>query len=426
MGLDKGSEVRLTIHNILFDIYKFNKNLEDKYIKKKINRYDKKDISFINNVCLNSMRYYFHCKIIVSQYAKKKTKLSEMILLVSSITQIIFLNFKEYAVVNSSVEIAKKLNIYHGFINAILKKIIANREKVERIKLEYNNLPNWFLQYTKNFNANSKRHFINSFFLEPNTHIVFKKEKYLLNFNRDIIKTSNRSGFLKKRSRIESLPFYNDGQWWVQDYSSFIPINIVDEKIINKENIDLCCAPGGKAFQILSKDFNIELNDKSKEKIKLLKKNLDRLKFNTKITNFDALLFNKKSKFDFIILDAPCSAIGTIRRNPEIFFRKKGPNLKYLINLQEKLLKKSSEMVKKDGVILYMVCSFLEVETTGQIDKFLKKNKNFIIEKFNLKNIDMINTKMFKNNNYAFTLPDNYKGYNIDGYFAVCLKKLND
>ena len=86
----------------------------------------------------------------------------------------------------------------------------------------------------------------------------------------------------------------------------------------NKKIIDLCSAPGGKAFQAISSGGYVTLNDKSKNRIIMLKKNLKRLNFNNHIINEDILNFSIKKKYDFIILDSPCSAIGTVRRNPEI------------------------------------------------------------------------------------------------------------
>ena len=118
----KGLKIRFEIHNILFSIYKFNKTLNNSLIKKQINKQKKEDISFLYNVTLNSMRLHLHCLKIINKFIKKKLRDQEKILLISGITQIVFLNFKEYAVINCSVEIAKKLKLYPGLINATLKK----------------------------------------------------------------------------------------------------------------------------------------------------------------------------------------------------------------------------------------------------------------------------------------------------------------
>ena len=121
--MNKGIKLRQKIHNVLFDIYKSNITIDKAYYKNKVDSFSSRDIAFINTVCLNTMRYLFHCKQIINLYVRKKSKLHENILFYSAITQIVFLDFKDYAVINSTVEISKKFRVYHGFINATLKKI---------------------------------------------------------------------------------------------------------------------------------------------------------------------------------------------------------------------------------------------------------------------------------------------------------------
>ena len=119
----KGLKIRFEIHNILLSVFKFNKTLNSSSIKKQINKQEKEDIPFLYNVTLNAMRLHLHCLKIVNTYIKKKLRDHEKVLLISAITQIVYLNFREYAVINCSVEIAKKLNLYPGLINAALKTI---------------------------------------------------------------------------------------------------------------------------------------------------------------------------------------------------------------------------------------------------------------------------------------------------------------
>ena len=165
------------------------------------------------------------------------------------------------------------------------------------------------------------------------------------------------------------------------------------------------------------------LNDKSIKRITILKSNLNRLKFNTKIINSDFVEFDNKTKYDVIIIDAPCSAIGTIRRNPEILFKMKEPNFKKLNSIQKKMLDKASNLLNKNGYIIYMTCSFLKDETEDQVNNFLKKNKNFELCNFE-KTIDNLDCSKILKKNFMITLPDHVLNYKIDGYFAASIKKL--
>ena len=419
----KGEKIRFDIHNILYSIYKFNKTLNNKDIQKEINKHKKEDISFLNNVTLNSMRFHLHSSKIINRYIKHELKDKEKILLISAITQIVFLNFKAYAVINCSVEIAKKLKIYHGLINATLKNISKDKEKLKKLDIEFDDLPMWFKDKSKSLTDSQKKIFLKNFNQEPSIHIVFKDEHKLKIFEETLIRTSEISGFLKERKNIVKIKSYGQGNWWVQDFSSFFPLQNLEVKEKNKKFLDTCAAPGGKSFQILSKKHNLTLNDKSKTRIQILKSNLIRLNFSAEILNKDFTKFEEKNKYDFVIIDAPCSAVGTIRKNPEIFFKRQSPNFDQLENLQEKMLNKASNILNVDGLIIYMVCSFLKYETEDQINKFLLKNSNFEIFGFDLLNKKNKYSSLI-NNNFMKTLPDTLLNYNIDGYFAAFLKKL--
>ena len=421
MQTKKGVNIRITVHNILYEIYKQNKIFDDPIIKDKIDKNNEKDIAFINNVCLNSMRFYFHTKKIIELYSKRKSRLHELILFNSAITQIVFLEFKEYAVIDCTVEIAKKLKIYPGFVNALLKQVSKNKEKLKFIEIKFSDLPNWFTKKTNNLQLKEKKNFLQNFSEQPHLHLVFKNKKSLLNFEEEIDHTSSVSGFVKNNIKITNMSSFINGDWWVQDFSSSLPLINISNKILSNRVIDLCSAPGGKSFQVLSKNKAIIINDISKKRLKLLKQNLIRLKFKATVTNYDVLEM-KQNKFDFIILDAPCSAVGTIRRNPEIFYKSKKPDFKRLTDLQEKLLKKASLLLNTNGIILYMVCSFIKEETVNQIDKFLLKNENFSLNDFPMDGNNEY-FKKFINKNYMLTLPTKVKNYNVDGYFAAYLKK---
>ena len=131
-----------------------------------------------------------------------------------------------------------------------------------------------------------------------------------------------------------SMSNFEKGEWWVQDFSSMLPLGIIP-MIKNLQILDMCAAPGGKAFQILSNN-KVVLNDLSMKRISKLQNNLSRLKFTPEIKNLNGLDFDENYKFDMVILDAPCSSIGTIRKHPEIFFKSKEPDFATLNKLQKK------------------------------------------------------------------------------------------
>ena len=418
--MNQSVKIRLIIFEILLEIYKKSSNFDNSYNKiviKNIN-ISKNNRSLINNVCLNSIRLQFHINKILNKYLKKKSKTNQYILLLSAITQLIFLNFKDYAVINDSVEVAKKIKVNPGLINAVLKNILTDKDKVSKTTVNYSELPKWFNKNTKKLHNTDKNIFIKNFYKEPNLHLVFKNKLSLKNFKDKHFKSTATSAFITNPKKINYLDDYKKGNWWVQDFSSMLPIFLSPE--ISKKNIlDLCAAPGGKLFQVISTGSTTHANDINANKIKILKSNLKRLKFNSKISNKNALYLDIEDKFDVVLIDAPCTAVGTIRRNPEIFFKKNTPDIISLVNLQRNLLNKACSFLKKNGIIIYMTCSFLYEETEAQIEYFLEKNKEFAILKFEkIKNEENIN--MFINDKgYIFHVPKNYGNFLVNGFFAV-------
>ena len=420
----KSTKIRFIVFEILIDLFKSNKHF-DELFEKKIKEYklNNKEKSFIFNVSLNTMRYSLHSKIILSSYVKKKLKISQYILLASAITQIIFLNIKPYAVVNETVEVSKRIRLYSSFINGVLNNVVNDIKKLKQntiIKKE--NLPIWFQnEIKKNKNINLKI-FLDSYFFEPSLHIVFKSKKYVNIFKEEYDITSEKSLFIKSQKKVNEISNFKHGHWWIQNFSSMIPLALA-ENLKNKSILDLCAAPGGKAFQILSENKNIILNDKNKKRIAMLKENLSRLNYSAEIKNFDALSFPNNRKYDVIILDAPCSAIGTLRKNPEILFRRKAPDLKILSEKQTKLIEKASSLLNSNGMIIYMVCSFFFSETIEPFKKFLEKNKNFSVLGYNSKSNKIKIDKFISKEGYFLTAPTIYKNHRIDGFFSIQLIK---
>ncbi len=424
--MQKGLQTRLSVYLILKSLIN-NKSTYDKLFKSEIekNKYSARDINFIQSVVLSSLRHNMQVKKIIDKFANKKINEDTYILLLSAITQLVFLNFKNYAVVNSSVELSKKNKIktYSGFVNGILKNIIKEKEDLKKTKIELNDLPKWFINKITKKNFNKISYIINSINEKPDLHLVFKNEILLKNFlkerNNEDIKTSEISLKITDHSNIEKLPRYHNGEWWVQDFSSMLPI-FLSKELINKKVIDLCAAPGGKTFQSIVRNNKLTIIEKNRIRAKTLNSNLKRLNFSNSINIMDALDTNEKEKYDVILIDAPCSAVGTIRKNPEIFFRKNEEDINKYIQIQKNLLNKSVKLSNKNSLIIYMVCSFLEEETTAQIDNFLKLNNNFCIEKFKTSAYKKLIDNYGYINSFPTTINNQVK---IDGFFAAKIKR---
>ena len=422
--MQKGILTRLAIHEILYAL-KNDKADYDSILRKKVNtgNFSKSDVNMLQTVVFGSLRHSFQISNIIKRYALKKINEQVYLLLLSAITQLVFLNFQDYAVVNSTVELAKnkKFKTSSGFVNAILKRINKEKEVLRKNPINTDDLPVWFYDIIKNANKIKKESVCASITEKPDLHLVFKNKDFLTGLINKSgyteIKTSEQSICLKDYKRIKDLPKYNEGIWWVQDYSAMLPIYLTNN-LQNKKILDMCAAPGGKTFQILSQNNNLDIIEKNPNRAKILNENLHRLRFKKKIIIQNAEYISEKNKYDLILIDAPCSSIGTIRRNPEILFRKNQPNFSQYNKIQKKLLDKAIKLTKIDTEIIYMVCSFVKSETHDQIKKFLELNKNFSIKKFVKSNEENLIDK----NGFIETHPTKLKsGVKIDGFFAAKL-----
>ena len=410
-------KVRIIIFNILNEIHKNNKNFDESLLRFTQNlRLNDQDRSMVYNVVLNSIRKNLYINKILNSFLQKKTSSKIRILLLSSITQILFLNFKDYAVTNDTVEIAKIKKLNPGLINSLLKNIIKNKELIDKSKFNLTSVPQWFVRALKK-NKSELKNIIQSISNEPSLHLVFKNKNLLKFFTEEHIKTTDLSAFILNSKKIKDLKNYQKGDWWVQDLSSMLPIYLSPE-IEFKSVLDMCSAPGGKAFQTICQKNNVTLNDISQNRVNILKSNLNRLNFNNKIKNYNAINLPEEKKFDVIVLDSPCSGVGTLRRNPEILFKKQPPNLNFLTKLQKNLINKAAKLLNKNGILVYMVCSFFYEETKDIKINFLKENKNFSQHKYSIGPNSQFK-KFIDTDGDIFCIPSKFNNHMIDGFYST-------
>ena len=413
----KSVKVRIIIFDILNDIHRKNKNFDDSYLNltQNLNLNDQ-DKSMIYNIALNSIRNNLFIDKILNNFLQKKTSSKIKILLLCAVTQILFLDFKDYAVTNDTVEIAKIRKLNPGLINSLLKNVIQNKESINKKQFNQSSIPEWFVKSLEKSQLNLKE-IIENIADEPSLHLVFKNKNLLESFKEGHDKTTDLSAFIINKKKIKDLENYEKGHWWVQDLSSMLPIYLSPE-IKFKKILDMCAAPGGKAFQSISLESKVILNDVSLKRSKILSANLKRLNFNNEIRNYNALDIPDTEKFDVVILDAPCSGVGTLRRNPEILFKKKTPDLDFLTKIQKNLIDKAAKLLNKNGVIIYMVCSFFYDETKNIKNNFLKENKNFSQYKYKINKNNSLK-KFLNEEGDIYCIPSRHKNYMVDGFYSV-------
>ncbi len=179
---------------------------------------------------------------------------------------------------------------------------------------------------------------------------------------------------LHKPAQVSALAGYDSGDWWVQDAAAAMPARVLGD-VAGKRVLDLCAAPGGKTMQLAAGGADVTAVDVSKERLKRVSENLERTGLAADIIAADAVRWSPSEPFDAILLDAPCSATGTIRRHPDLPFAKSG-EMKKLLQLQGKLLDRAYDWLKPGGKMVYCTCSLLPAEGEGQMARFLERHKD--------------------------------------------------
>jgi len=181
---------------------------------------------------------------------------------------------------------------------------------------------------------------------------------------------------LTEWGQVSNMPGFDEGAWWVQDAAAAIPAKLLGN-IKGKKVLDLCAAPGGKTMQLAAAGAEVTALDLSPHRMERVRENLARVELKAKIVVEDVLKYAPAAKFDAILLDAPCSATGTIRRHPDLPYAKSELSLAPLLNLQRDMLAEAAGWLKAGGEMVYCTCSLFPEEGEAQVEAFLNAHPDF-------------------------------------------------
>ena len=176
---------------------------------------------------------------------------------------------------------------------------------------------------------------------------------------------------------VPDLPGFAEGAWWVQDVAASLPVRLLGD-VSGMEVADLCAAPGGKTMQLAAAGARVTAVDISAQRLERLRENLSRVKLEAEIVETDITEWRPGRRFDAVLLDAPCSATGTMRRHPDIAWNRTPENLAELVGLQERLIACAAAMVKPGGLVVYANCSILKAEGEDLLAKFEREKREFV------------------------------------------------
>ncbi len=298
------------------------------------------------------------------------------------VAQLIFMHVPDHAAVNTSVQLveAEGHTRMKGFINAILRKIAnEGRDWTTRQDIARLNTPEWLLKiWINDFGLKSALDIATANMAEPPLDITLKRPELAAQWAESLQAHVLPTGSLRVHTPrlIQDMPGFEDGMWWVQDASAALPARLFGD-IKGRTVYDLCAAPGGKTSQLASQGANVVAVDRSAKRVLRLAENMRRLQLdgNVKTEIADASVWKPRDKADFILLDAPCSATGTIRRNPDVPWLKNMTDVTTLADLQERLLNNAIGMMNPGGILIYCTCSLQKDEGEHQIEQAVQSGR---------------------------------------------------
>lgn len=411
--------------------------LEDKVFFGELKKqFSEKDLPFVNMLILTALRRYTALQAVLRSFLSKKIpnkhRFAEYLLILAE-CELLFMQTAPYAVINETVANIRKTTdrFLGGLANAVLRKILAQKEKLLLQIANANPLPDGFKQIIADYSEQEQADVAQSVFVLPPLDITVKEnpEKWAKELKADLL--PNGSLRLYNNPKVPALKGYNEGAWWVQDVAASLPVQTLPKDLHGLKVLDLCAAPGGKTAQLAARGAQITAIDISAERLETLKQNVKRLGFeNIKTIVSDALEFlrHNTEQFDIILLDAPCSATGTFRRHPEVLYLKTKEDVAVQAALQKQLLDACKNALKFGGTLVYSTCSIAKSEGEKQIETFIKEHSEFQISPISLDQISAFgkwNNSTITPQGYIRTLPFYEADKNgMDSFFICKLKRI--
>jgi 16S rRNA (cytosine967-C5)-methyltransferase len=283
--------------------------------------------------------------------------------------QILFLNVPDHAAVDLSVRLAqadRRAAGFAGLINAVLRRVA--REGAARLAgLDGSTLdtPEWLLtRWSAAYGAATARAIAVANCNEPALDLTVKSDP--LDWAEKLGARVLPTGSVRviASSAVSALPGFAEGAWWVQDAGASLPAQLLGD-IRGRRVADLCAAPGGKTAQLALAGAEVTAVDRAPARLQRLRDNLARLALSAEIVATDVEQWNAEP-FDAVLLDAPCSSTGTIRRHPDVPWLKSAADIAKLAALQRRLLDRAVALTKPGGTLVYCTCS-LEPEENEQV-----------------------------------------------------------
>lgn len=310
-------------------------------------------------------------------------------IMVAAAAQVLFLDVPDHAAVDLAIrqlhEDTRSAR-YTSLANAVLRRLAREREAILAELDPLTDTPDWLREsWIETYGAGVAKAIAAAHAEEPPLDLTVKSDPAGWAEKLDGIVLPTGSVRLRGREAVTGLPGFAEGEWWVQDAAAALPAQLLTIRP-GERVADLCAAPGGKTVQLAQAGAEVVAVDRSGPRLRRLKANLERLGLSAEVVTADAAAFEAEP-FDAVLLDAPCSATGTIRRHPDVAWTKQPEDVAKLTALQARLLDQAARLTRPGGRLIYCTCSLERAEGEAQIEAFLVRNTGFARDPIRLEEI---------------------------------------
>ncbi|VAV86735.1 16S rRNA (cytosine(967)-C(5))-methyltransferase [hydrothermal vent metagenome] len=326
-----------------------------------------------------SLRRFGQIELLLADLLAKplpKAAITARQILRAGAAELLYLRSAPHGVVNSFVQLAgqiRKARPYKGLINAILRRIA--REDIAQLaaKPQISNIPTWPGEnWERYYGSGTRERAAISVSEPPALDLTILDDPDVWAKQLGGTRLGQQTVRLQQKGRVEDIAGYAQGKWIVQDASAALPVQLLSPKP-GELIADLCAAPGGKTMQMAHAGAVVSAFDHKKSRLVRLEENLARTSLSATLICGDAAKWRPTSKFDAVLLDAPCSATGIFRHHPDVLYNRRASDVPVLAEAQLALALNAAKFLKKSARMIYCVCSAEPEEGEQVIEKLLEQ-----------------------------------------------------
>jgi 16S rRNA (cytosine967-C5)-methyltransferase len=419
------SGARAAAHSLLDEVLRRHRPLDEALAETAFNGLDSRDRAFTRLLVATVLRRLGQLDQLIAAFVEKPLpdKAAPVVdVLRLGLAQLLVLGTADHAAVDSSVRLLHgRFDGFKGLVNAVLRR--AAREGAALVRAQDAarlSTPDWLWEsWNRAYGAETARAIAEAHLVEPPLDLSFRENAWLWapRLEAEILPT----GTLRRMTAaVGELPGFAEGHWWVQDAAAALPAKLLGE-VGGRRVADLCAAPGGKTLQLAAAGARVTAIDRSARRLDRVRQNLQRLRIDAELVAADATAWRPAEPPEAVLVDAPCSATGTLRRHPDVAHLKSPADIGRLAAIQDRLLDHAVSLLPPGGLLVYCVCS-LEVEEGSQrIARLLGAGAPVEVVPVTPAEVpaEMIRSGFLR------TLPCHWKDRGgMDGFFAARLRKV--